>query len=262
MLDRPIKWRIMHGLHRARLLHLVEMTQVVWRYLCRIPHEPEFRYFRKFPTAKGGLFLDVGANIGQTAFSLSIFRPDLRIIAFEPNTALENRLRLVRRIVGKRLTTRMIGVAERTATQVAYLPKVRGVPFLQEVTLDRSVLFAPQTQERFQRVVGKDFPNGFSIEELQMRFESLDELHLDPDVVKIDVQGCESLALAGMRATLERCRPLLMIEADLPEEARKCAEFLREFGYRAFVYDTETDDLRPWDGVAIGINLFFATDRS
>jgi FkbM family methyltransferase len=249
----------MHALHRARLLDSVAMAQVIWRYLRRMPHERDFRYFRKFPAAKGGLFLDVGANIGQTALSLSIFRPDLRIIAFEPNTALAKRLRLVRCIVGKRLTTRMTGLAERSGTQVAYLPKVRGVPFLQEVTLDRSVFLAPQTQQRFQGVVGKDFPDRFSIEEIQMRFEALDDLNLHPDVVKIDVQGCESLALAGMRATLKRCRPVLMIEADLPAEATRCAEFLADFGYRAFVYDTETDDLRAWDGVSTGINLFFVS---
>ena len=251
------RWRIIRALHRARLLNAVEMAQVIYRYLCRMPHEQEFRYFRKYPTAKGGLFLDVGANIGQAVLSLSIFRPDLRIIAFEPNPALANRLRLVRRIVGKQLTTRMTGLADRAATRTAYLPRVCGVPFLQEVTMDRSALFAPENQERFRKVVGKDFPDQFEIEELQMRFEALDELNLDPDIVKIDVQGAEPVVLAGMRDTIQRCRPLLMVEADLLAGSRECAEFLTDFGYRAFVYDPATDGLRAWDGVSVGINLFF-----
>ena len=50
------------------------------------------------------------------------------------------------------------------------------------------------------------------------------------DFVKIDVDGCESYVLEGMRGILEKFNPVLMIEIESGLENIK--EFLRQYGYR------------------------------
>jgi len=50
------------------------------------------------------------------------------------------------------------------------------------------------------------------------------------DFVKIDVDGCESYVLEGMKGILEKFNPVLMIEIESGLEDIK--EFLRQYGYR------------------------------
>ena len=50
------------------------------------------------------------------------------------------------------------------------------------------------------------------------------------DFVKIDVDGCQSYVLEGMKGILEKFNPVLMIEIESGLEDIK--EFLRQYGYR------------------------------
>ena len=75
----------------------------------------------------------------------------------------------------------------------------------------------------------------------------IDDLTLTPDFVKIDVEGSEMGVLRGMMATIERCKPVFMIEFD-PGQATGIADILRPFGYRPYVFDRHASAFRPYDG--------------
>jgi FkbM family methyltransferase len=53
-----------------------------------------------------------------------------------------------------------------------------------------------------------------------------------PQVVKIDIEGGEVLALPGMRRLLEQRRPILLMELHGPEAAQAAWEILSSRGYR------------------------------
>jgi FkbM family methyltransferase len=55
-----------------------------------------------------------------------------------------------------------------------------------------------------------------------------------PDVIKMDVEGGEVLALIGMRRLLAEKRPLLFIETHGPEAARGVREELQEANYKIY----------------------------
>ena len=65
-----------------------------------------------------------------------------------------------------------------------------------------------------------------------MPVRRLDELALDVDYVKIDVQGFELRVVRGLRETLARSRPLVMIETSLETDAIR--EELAPLGYSAW----------------------------
>jgi FkbM family methyltransferase len=67
-----------------------------------------------------------------------------------------------------------------------------------------------------------------------------------PDLVKLDVEGAELLALEGMRETLRTRAPLLVCELHWTNVPYK--EFLRSVGYRARVLDRPAADLADADG--------------
>lgn len=54
----------------------------------------------------------------------------------------------------------------------------------------------------------------------------------DPDLVKLDVEGAEASILPGCGATLERARPVLVIEVHGLDQARHVAPALEALGYR------------------------------
>jgi hypothetical protein len=52
-----------------------------------------------------------------------------------------------------------------------------------------------------------------------------------PNVVKMDIEGGEVMALPGMRRVLQEARPLLLMELHGPESARAAWEALTASGY-------------------------------
>lgn len=64
---------------------------------------------------------------------------------------------------------------------------------------------------------------------------TLDSLELERvDLVKLDIEGMESEALRGGRATLERHRPILHVEANRPGARAELEKFVATLGYRAW----------------------------
>jgi FkbM family methyltransferase len=60
-----------------------------------------------------------------------------------------------------------------------------------------------------------------------------------PDVVKIDIEGAELLALRGFAGTIEKHKPALFIEIHSRQLAKGCKEFLERLGYNITVLETE-----------------------
>lgn len=85
------------------------------------------------------------------------------------------------------------------------------------------------------RSIGRDTINYG--EKIQVPGLSLDEFVYQsqnpaPDIIKIDIEGGEALALAGMRQILHEYKPIIFLELHGPEAAHSCWRMLDEEGYR------------------------------
>jgi FkbM family methyltransferase len=211
------------------------------------PHEADFAFFRNL-TGDPGLFVDVGANTGQSARSLRLFNRDLRIISFEPNKLLEPELRYTRQLLGGDYEYRMYGLGSRPQTLELFVPMAGRTPVTPWATADR------QTLERNRPTIERELGTKFTVEPVTVEIQRLDDLELVPTVVKIDVEGFELDVLNGMLETLKRARPILMIESN--PAAAQVQALIEPFGYRFFVYDSVKNTLRETDDVSGSTNYF------
>lgn len=195
------------------------------------PHEEDFNFLRH-PAFSSGLLLDLGANIGQSAISVAVVQPGLRVESIEANPACEPGLKTTAFLLGKRrgFNYRVVGVGASAGVLGFHVPVRSSRMLLQEGTFDAASLLSPASVARMG-VRGRDY----TVATLQIPMVTVDSLSLAPRVVKMDLQGLEMAALSGMVQTLARSRPVLMIE--IGEHHEDIVKFLTERGYARHHWD-------------------------
>jgi FkbM family methyltransferase len=222
-----------------RLYRLARRPYALARFLAREPHDPEYAAFALFPD-RDGLFLDVGANAGMSALSFRIYKRKNPILSIEPNPYHTKDLKFAGRLVGG-FSYLAAAAGDRPGVLTLHVPVYRGVPLTTEASLDLgAVLESPSLRSRLgNRMDGKDFV----VVETNVPVQRIDDMGLNPDFVKLDVQGFEYAVLMGTLETLRRARPVLFVET--PTEATY--DLMAEEGYHPTAYDVATrrltDDL-------------------
>jgi FkbM family methyltransferase len=227
--------------------HHVRRAQLLAMYVSRRAHEQDFKYFRRL-NGQEGLFIDVGANSGQSAISFALFNSTYRIHSFEPYTQLEPSLRFAKRLLGKRYTYSMFGLSDQEAIATLYVPKLGDLPLLARASTHESVVseLIAHIQPQYHRRL--------TVAEIQIQLRPFDSLNLAPQIIKIDVEGAEPRVLQGMRETLIQHRPLLLIERSSSYD--ECHAILSQAGYSAMVYDPESDVMSELADAPRSTNFF------
>jgi FkbM family methyltransferase len=152
-------------------------------YLLR-DYAPELSAFIIDRLPPGGVFFDVGSNIGLITFAVGSRRPDVAIHAFEPNPT---------NIAGWRANAFLnpcsgavlveAGVSERRGHLAFWIPSDLGSGMMR---------------------VGEQHANDIQVPTIRLD-DYCDENHIDRiDVLKIDVQGHEPAVIRGAQSLLER----------------------------------------------------------
>ena len=184
---------------QPRLYAMAERFYGRMTFKLRIPHEPDFALFAALQ-GTSGLFLDIGANSGQSARSLRIFNTSLDILSFEPNRLLEPELRFTRRLLGPKFRYRMQGLGSSNQRTMLYVPMIGPTPQTPWATADRQLL--ESSRSSIERELGR----AFEIAEVPITICRGDDMRFRPMVIKIDVEGLELDVLQGLEATLARER--------------------------------------------------------
>ena len=159
-----------------------------------------------------GDFVDVGAHVGLYTVAAAVHGRG-RVLAFEPNPSARTQL--------------AANVALNERRDVLLVPKAVGdAP-------GTALLHVPQTPDpSFSSLAAGRFAEGEPIEvEVTTVDAEVEAAGLRPSVVKVDVEGGELAVVGGMQRTLERHRPVLLVEVN-EESAGELARRLE--GYSGF----------------------------
>ena len=176
--------------------------------------EVEFFYLNHF-LKKGDYCVDVGANIGRYTFKMSeIVGQKGHVFAFEPVIESFSILSYLRSLnkyrnislfniaLGRR--TEMIGVKKKEC-----LPKNQPHPFLFDTLTNSKIVKKSKNKNTYLTDLDSfRFPKKISL-------------------IKIDVEGFEDNVLNGMKKTILKYKPLIIIDEKIKKISNKTKDFLK-----------------------------------
>lgn len=181
-------------------------------------YEPELQASLEMLVRPGMVAYDLGSHVGYVALMLARrVGPEGRVFAFEPLPANLARLRanLALNPEGQWVTVVPAAVADRDGRR----------PFLVHASESMGrVAEAPGRQTTYQGTLEVDV---VALDTFVYR-----DGHPPPDLIKVDVEGAEGLALAGMERLLAEARPVLLLEVHGKQAARQVWDHLSRAGYR------------------------------
>ncbi len=162
------------------------------------------------------VFVDVGANQGLFTLVAAARNPDLRVFAFEPNPNVHELLldNLAANHLMERVTVSALAVSDEPGTVEFRIPESRyaAVAAIDAVSRSRSGTLIEVATVRLDDLLG-----GEAV-----------------DVVKVDVEGAESMVLRGAQQTLRRTRAAVILEVLEPHDYAGAERVLRDLDYDFF----------------------------
>lgn len=212
-----------------------------------IPFENDFHALSLFPGIDEALFLDVGANRGQSTDAILMKRKNIRIHQFEPNELLCDKLKDL--FSGnERIVINNFGLGDETGEKVLF------VPFYKKWMFDGLASFHEDQARNWLK--GRVFfysERFLTLHKSRSRIKRLDELGLAPFFIKLDIQGYEYRALRGGEQTIRTYEPVLLIET--PDD--RVIYYLKGLGYEFYAF--KQGKLIP--GIRGKLNTFFMTEK-
>lgn len=211
------------------------LRDFVGRLEMMLPLEPDFWAFRGLPATEA-LFLDIGANDGISARSFRKVNPSTPILSIEPNPCLLPSLRSLKETLPG-FDFLILGLGEAPGEARLFTPAYRGRPLTSFAALDPDL-----ARGRAAGQLGLSPADaGLTVVETRVTLATVDSLRLSPAYVKIDVEGHAAAVFRGMKATVERARPIVMSEYVASEWPEMRTSFPgRDYGVEVFDYASAT----------------------
>lgn len=205
------------------------------RFLYRIAHEVDFEAF-KFLTPRNGIFLDVGANDGISALTFRIYNKKTPIVSIEPNPFHKPALERIKRKL-RRFDYITIGAGERKSSLMLYVPSYRAVLLTSFASIHKEAI--KKALLRGMRI--RNIDRKVRFKQIRIEIQTLDTFGFNPDFIKIDVEGYEDKVLQGLRKTINREKPTILVECN-QDTIDSVVCFLESFEYRKFIYRSEIQE--------------------
>lgn len=219
---------------------------IEWKILAEGNYEEEVGKLIRISLKKGGVALDIGANIGLQSIRMAQCAGDTgRVIAFEPliflqrkferNMALNrlNNVQLLPYALSDEHRTTVMNIAPGEWNQGAF--NISGKK--------------PGSETQVMEIrTGDELPEISGLRRL--------------DLVKIDVEGYEFQVIRGLARTLEKFRPRILFEYDTKywqnsgQQLEDCYNLLRELGYDIYQVEASCCQVLHSAKEAEGGNLF------
>lgn len=190
---------------------------------------------------KGKEVYDIGAHIGYSAlYFAKLVGPTGHVTTFEPNPYNIERIKMIfdrNKDLSSRITIKEVAVSNKNGVENFVFS-----PLIDNGTSSGSFIEGAHTI-----YPKEDYINLTGFKTTNVKTVALDtppndfKLGKDPDVVKLDIEGAEFLALEGMKEILKRAKPLLLIEVHSIYNMYIVGDILRSIGYSLELLKEEKD---------------------
>lgn len=176
----------------------------------------------------GATVVDIGANIGYfSLLAASLCGPEGRVLCVEPSQRNLSRL-------CEHLWMNRVGIATVLSTAAGRASGWADVAFPTYNNAGAATLRPVRTVQTQRTLV--------------LALDDVFEAHgLDPQFIKLDVEGYELEALRGMERTLRRCTPIVVCELtdgflrELDQTANELLGYMEGLGYRCHVISVDAN---------------------
>ena len=215
-----------------------------------VPHEDDFLVFGRMPGPQE-IFVDAGANIGNSVVSFRLMNRTAPVISFEPAFWLEPALRYIHGH-DPAMTYHLVGLSDRVERVPLYIPSLDRRPDFYLASIFRSRFEEPRLPDTL-RLMHAEPGQSFALCEVEVRVAPLDDFGLAPQILKIDVEDSEPQALRGAADTIGRSRPIILIEG--ANRQPEIVAFFNDQRYRFCARDG--DQLRLGEAPTSASNGFY-----
>ncbi|MWV63754.1 FkbM family methyltransferase [Halorubrum sp. JWXQ-INN 858] len=210
-----------------------------WSYEPTNPHgdDPGLAALADLPS--DATVFDVGAHVGEHAIPLAV-GTDRRVVAFEPNGESADRLARNARRNGLdgSVDLRRIGLGDANDELTFYRSTFSKCSAFDRADATRwgaSVAAAERVPIRrlddlLDGTTASATDGTPTAGPVPDPLRDSDPLP-DPDAIKVDVEGHELAVLRGAAGTIDRCRPLLVVETHGADDAREVRSWVTDRGY-------------------------------
>lgn len=219
------------------LKHLSEAVMQRWK--TKEVHDTDFYGFT-LGSRRINTILDIGANLGQSIISFRILFPEATIHSYEANPILIGKLNSLASEVPGNIEINPYGLADKGGSFYLNIPYSNGEAFIEEASITDSYYELPWVKQKFLERGGLT-----RLEKVKCDLRVGDELKLSPDLIKVDVEGAESMVLRGLKRTIERSKPIIMVENS---DWHNVSTIMKSLGYVARRYDHDENKLLPMNG--------------
>ena len=214
-----------------------------WEFIHHIPfllpHDRSYKALRHFMTTPPGLFLDVGANDGISILSLRAIDKECRIFSLEPNQLLEPAL-AKRKAADSAVDYRMVGAGDHAVTAQFFTPVYKNIVLHTFTSTDEA-----QVRQALRVSFGSRVADKTEIRSFTAEIITVDSLHLNPTIIKIDAEGHDYQVLVGARETITKNRPYIMVEMAWQDQ-NSIQNFIKEMDYELYIYRIDLDVFEPF----------------
>lgn len=227
-------------LKKIKRMSSVEQQQ---RFLADLAHcnqnmyqEKDYSVLQQFSALKDYTILDIGANMGQSSLSF-LKSTQMDVIALEPQPIMMEPLQIVEDEFKKRNRVLRIvnkGAGEKEGALQFYIPKY-AKDFSQECSFEKG-----RVVERIEMAFPGKSVTDDDVIEIEVPVITVDELTKEIDkpvfFIKIDVENFEVKVIRGMKETIKKYHPLIMLEFNSFKQQEEICDFVNEIYHYSIKY--------------------------
>lgn len=227
---------------------------IVGKFFYNFIYEKEFNFFL-YTNKEFVSIIDIGGNDGISSLILRKFNKKSNILCIEPNKFYKKILRKIKN-KDKRFDYLICGASNIESKRKMYIPKYKNIYFRSLASMENKNFF---NENSFLPNVGikKENFKYVSLEDFEVKIIKLDNLKLSPDLLKIDVEGHELEVLEGCTLTINKYKPLIILEIN-KNNFSKIVSFMLQKNYILGIYNYNTYKLEYYKNInSFNINDFY-----